>query len=55
LFICDIPLYACLLQETLILLINKASHKLTFTRRSLATEWRFNGKSLAFQKLTAES
>ncbi|WP_232829951.1 hypothetical protein, partial [Rahnella sp. AN3-3W3] len=38
LFIRDIPLYACLCQETRILLINKASPKLTFTCRSLATE-----------------
>jgi hypothetical protein len=51
LFIRDISLYACLFQETLILLISKASYKLTLIRRSLATESQSGARFLTTQKL----
>lgn len=53
LFICDIRTFLCLFQETLILLINKDSPKLTFLRRSLATEWGIAGAYLPSEKQSA--
>jgi hypothetical protein len=55
LFIRDIPLYACLCQETRILLINIDSYKLTFIRRPLTTEWGIIGRSLTSLKMGADT
>ncbi|MBB6117451.1 hypothetical protein F4826_004421 [Rahnella inusitata] len=53
LFICDIRTFLCLFLETLILLINKDSPKLTFLRRSLATEWGIAGAYPLSEKQSA--
>ena len=55
LFICDIRTSLRLFQETLILLINKDSPKLTFLRRSLATEWGIAGTYPPSEKQSADA